>query len=88
MRVRPGRAGELKALLAGVVNPSGAEAGNMHWDIWQDQANADIIILDELYADNAAVAAHCETPHFRDYFAVINDLAERRALVLDPVQIA
>jgi len=33
-------------------------------------------------------SAHRETPHFRDYFAVINDLAERRALVLDPVQIA
>jgi len=60
----------------------------MRWDIWQDQANADIITLDGLYADNAAVAAYCKTPHFRDYFAVINDLAERKALVLDPVEIA
>ncbi|EJJ31031.1 hypothetical protein PMI11_00728 [Rhizobium sp. CF142] len=88
LTARPGKADELKALLAGMIGPSRAEPGNMRWDIWQDQANADIFILDELYADNAAVAAHRETPHFRDYFAVINDLAERRALVLDPVQIA
>lgn len=88
LTARPGKIDELKALLAGMLGPSRAEAGIMRWDIWQDQANADILVLDELYADNAAVAAHRETPHFRNYFARINDLAERRALVLDPVQIS
>jgi quinol monooxygenase YgiN len=38
-------------------------------------------VLDERYIDKAAVAAHRETPHLRDYFRKINDLAERTALV-------
>jgi quinol monooxygenase YgiN len=88
LAARPGKTDELEALLAGMVGPSRAESGTIRWDIWRDQSNADIFVLDELYTDNAAVAAHRETPHFRNYFAVINDLAERKALVLDPVRIA
>lgn len=88
LTARPNKADELKTLLAGMVGPSRAEPGNLRWDIWQDQADADSFVLDELYTDSAAVAAHRETPHFRDYVAVINDLAERKALLLDPVTVA
>ncbi|GAA3057375.1 putative quinol monooxygenase [Rhizobium viscosum] len=87
LTARPGKIDELKSLLAGMVSPSRAEPGNLRWDIWQDYANADCFVLDELYADSAAAAAHRETPHFRNYFAVINDLAERTAVVLNPVEI-
>ena len=45
-------------------------------------------MLDELYADDAAIAAHRASPHFQDYLARINDLAERTAVVLDPVSVA
>lgn len=87
LTARPGRTNELKSLLAGMVAPSRAEPGNLRWDIWQDQADADRFVLDELYTDSSAVVAHRETPHFRNYFAVINDLAERTALVLSPIRI-
>jgi quinol monooxygenase YgiN len=34
---------------------------------------------------SAAIAAHRETPHFKDYVSKIGDLAERSALILEPV---
>jgi quinol monooxygenase YgiN len=88
LTARAGKAQALQALLAGMVGPSRAEPGNLRWDIWQDQADAARFVLDELYVDNAAVAAHRQTPHFQDYFARISDLAERMALVADPVEVA
>jgi quinol monooxygenase YgiN len=42
-------------------------------------------VLDELFVDNAAITAHRATPHFTNYIAHINDLADRTALMLDPV---
>ena len=68
--------------------PSRAEPGNLRYDLWLDQANPDRFVLDELYADNAAVAAHRETPHFKDYLSRISDLAERMPFVLNPVRVA
>lgn len=87
LAARPGKTDELKALVLGMVAASRAEPGNLRWDVWQDQAETGRFVLDELYKDSAAVAAHRETPHFRDYLARINDLAERTALVLDPAEV-
>src|SRR3546814_15884804 len=61
-----------------MLTPSRAEAGNLRYDLWQDQAEPARFVLDELYRDAAAVAAHRDTAHFRAYLARINDLAERR----------
>ncbi|MDZ5650551.1 putative quinol monooxygenase [Nitrospirillum sp. BR 11828] len=85
---RPGKLDELKALLAGMVAPSRGEPGNLRWDIWQDQADPNRFVLDELYVDNAAIAAHRATAHFQHYLSKINDVAERTAMVLDPVEVA
>lgn len=87
LAARPGKTNELKALVLGMVAASRAEPGNLRWDVWQDQAEPGRFVLDELYKDEAAVAAHRETAHFRDYLARINDLAERTALVLDPAEV-
>ncbi|MBL8555637.1 MAG: antibiotic biosynthesis monooxygenase [Phenylobacterium sp.] len=87
LTARPGKAEALGALLAGMVEPCRGEPGNLRWDIWRDQAEPGRFILDELYADNAAVAAHRETAHFKAYFARINDLAERQPYVLDAVAV-
>jgi quinol monooxygenase YgiN len=83
LTARPGRAGELEALLFGMAPSCRAEPGNLRWDVWRDQSEPARFVLDELYIDNAAVAAHRQTPHFRDYASKINDLAERAAYVLD-----
>lgn len=88
LAARTGKAEELTALLVGMTAPSRAEPGNLRYDLWCDQANPDRFVLDELYTGNDAIAAHRETPHFKNYLSRINDLAERTPFVLDPVQVA
>jgi quinol monooxygenase YgiN len=75
----------LRALLDGMLEPSRAEPGNLRYDLWQDQSDPNRFVLDELYADANAVAAHRATSHFQNYLAHIEDLAARSAFVLDPV---
>ncbi|MBP0494250.1 putative quinol monooxygenase [Pararoseomonas indoligenes] len=87
LAARPGKAAELRTLLDGMIARSRAEPGNLRYDLWQDQADADRFVLDELYADREAVAAHRATPHFQNYLSVINDLADRTAVVLDPAAV-
>jgi len=88
LTARPGRAAELEKLLFGMAPHCRAEPGNMRWDIWQDRSEVGRFVLDELYQDDAGVAAHRETPHFQDYLAKINDLADRIAVVVHPAQVA
>ena len=85
---RPGRAGELRALLDGMVVASRAEPGNLQYDLWRDHADAGRFVLEELYTDDAAVAAHRASPHFKNYLAKINHLAERTAITLDALEVA
>jgi quinol monooxygenase YgiN len=88
LTARPGKTAELRGLLDGMVAPSREEPGNLRWDIWQDQADSSRFMLDELYVDKGAAAAHRETPHFRRYAGRVDTLAERTPLTLDPVAIA
>ena len=85
---RAGKAEELRALLAGMVLPTRAERGNLQYDLWRDKADLGRLVLEERYRDDAAVAAHRATAHYTIYLATINDLAERTALVLDPLDVA
>jgi len=88
LAARPGRAEALKALLFGTAPHARAEPGNLRWDIWQDQSDPDRFVLDELYQNRAAAAAHRETPHFKNYQMKIHDLAERTVVVLDTANVA
>lgn len=87
LTARAGKTDELRALLDGMAAPSRAEPGNLRYDIWRDRDDPGRFVLDELYVDGAAVTAHRATPHFKRYVAVIEDLAERTAIVLDPIAV-
>jgi quinol monooxygenase YgiN len=71
-----------------MLAPSRAEPGNLRYDLWRDPAEPGRFVLDELYRDADAIAAHKATPHFQSYLSRINDLAERTAWVLAPVGVA
>lgn len=88
LTARPGRGKQLADLLASMAPHCRAEAGNVRWDVWQDQANADRYVLDELYLSDADVTAHRETPHYRYYLAMTADLADRTAVVSSPFLVA
>jgi quinol monooxygenase YgiN len=87
LTAKPGRSGDLTTLLLGLRENSRAEAGNLKWDVWTDKTNPDRFVLDELYTDDAAAASHRETPHFKHYLANVGFLADRVALLLDPVKV-
>ncbi len=88
LTARPGKAAELRALLDAMIAPSRGEAGNLRYDLWQDQADPTRFVLDELYVDDAAVAIHRASSHFGTYLAIVGDLAERTAVTLDPASVA
>ena len=79
---------ELKALLGGMAVPSRAEPGNLRYDLWRERSDAGRFVLEELYADDAAVAAHRVTPHYKNYISKIDNLAERTVIVLGPLEVA
>ena len=84
---QPGRTEELKALLLDMAPQCRAEPGNLRWDVWEDQSQPGRYVLDELYRDDNAVAAHRETSHFKDYLSRIGNLADRMSLVLNPIEV-
>ena len=88
LTARAGQAEALRALLDGMIAPSRAEAGNLRYDLWRDASDPARFVLDELYVDAEAVATHRATPHFQAYLAAIEGLAERTALVLEPLSVA
>lgn len=86
LKAHAGKAAELRALLDAMITPSRAEPGNLRYDLWQDQTDPSRLVLDELYTDGDAVAAHRASTHFQSYVSRINDLAERTAVTLDPAE--
>ncbi|WP_380787049.1 putative quinol monooxygenase [Sphingomonas sp. R86521] len=88
LTARPGKAAQLRTLLDGMITPSRGEPGNLRYDLWQDQSDPARFVLDELYVDGDAVAAHRASPHFQSYVSAIADLAERTAVTLDPASVA
>lgn len=88
LTAREGRAADLEALLRGMALQCRAEPRNLRWDIWVDPVQPGRLVLDELYRDAAAAAAHRETPHFRNYRLKVEQLAERVAVQVSPLDIA
>lgn len=88
LTAHPGRGEELCALLLEMAPHCRAEPGNLRWDVWRDTALPERYVLDELYCDAEAVAAHRQTPHYTNYLARVPALADRSALVLEAVALA
>lgn len=88
LTARPGKADALLVLLDSLLTPSRAEPGNLRYDLWADQAEPGRFVLDELYENADAVAAHRASAHFQTYLASINDVAERSAFTLDALAVA
>jgi len=63
-RVSPGRAGDFLAATVVNARASLAEPGVLRFDVIQDQADPDHVVLVEVYRDAEASAAHKLTPHY------------------------
>lgn len=85
LTARTDTAARLQTLLQDMAPHCRAESGNLGWTVWRDQTDPNRYVLDELYVDDAAVAAHRGSPHYQTYLTQIPDLAERVAIVSDPL---
>ena len=85
---KDGHEADLEALLKGMASSSRAEPGNLRYDLWRDTDQPNRFVLDELYKNAEAVAAHRASPHFQAYVAKIGDLADRMPMVLRAEDVA
>ncbi|MGO6697127.1 putative quinol monooxygenase [Rhizobium johnstonii] len=87
LTAKSGMDAELEALLRGMVEPSRSEDGNLQYDLWRDASSPSRFIIDEAYVDQDANAFHRATPHFQHYVGLIGELADRVAVVVQPVDV-
>jgi quinol monooxygenase YgiN len=52
------------------------EPGCLRFDVLQDTENENVFYFYEVYKDEAAQAAHRETPHFARFFSQVGDLTD------------
>jgi autoinducer 2-degrading protein len=80
VRVRPGQTADFLAATLINARASLTEPGVLRFDVIQDQADPDHVVLTEVYRDGDAADAHKQTPHYavwRD--AVAGMMAEPRS---------
>jgi quinol monooxygenase YgiN len=62
------------------------EAGCLQFDVVQDAKDPTRFVMIEVYKDDAAIKAHQESQHFKDFRPVVSDLvADRKVEVLQMV---
>lgn len=60
-----GEEGEVAAALAGLIEPSRAEPGNLVYQVHRDPNDPRVFLIYERYEDEDAYAAHAASEHFR-----------------------
>jgi len=74
---RPEKAGELKALLSGLIDPTRREKGCISSQLLQNRADpADFTFIEE-WENDAAIDAHFDTPHVKEALAKAPSLLAR-----------
>lgn len=71
---QPGRADEVESLLTGLVAQVRQEPGNVVFDAYRRREDADRFFVFEVYADEAAFAAHLAAPYGAPFNAALGPL--------------
>ncbi|MFR9523467.1 MAG: putative quinol monooxygenase [Rikenellaceae bacterium] len=73
-QVNEGAAEQFLAAVKPLVAGSQAEAGCIAYDLFESTTRPGVYIICETWADDAALAAHNQTPHFTTAIAALGDL--------------
>jgi autoinducer 2-degrading protein len=80
VRVQPGRVEDFLAATLVNAQASLSEPGVLRFDVIQDQADPEHVVLTEVYRDDDASAAHKLTPHYAAWRGSVAEMmAEPRA---------
>ena len=63
----PGQEDVVRGAIENLTPPSRAEEGNLYYQAYQDPAEPSVFRLFEVYADEAAYAAHGASAHFKEF---------------------
>ena len=86
LNAAPGKGAEFAEAFAGRCRKVMTEPGCLQFDVVQDPKNATRFVMLEVYKDDAAIAAHQDSQHFKDFRPVVGDLiAERKVEVFHMV---
>lgn len=80
--VKPGREEAFVEAARLCVAASRAEPGVLHYDLWRETEGEQRYVFNELYADDAAVAAHMASDHFKAFGLAARDLAAARPIII------
>ncbi|HEU5284638.1 MAG TPA: antibiotic biosynthesis monooxygenase family protein [Burkholderiales bacterium] len=87
LTAKPGKEAEFKEKMTAQAKRCLAnEPGCLQFDVAQDPKDPARLVMLEVYQDEAAIKAHQESQHFKDFRPVITELvADRKIEVLDIV---
>ncbi len=87
LTAKPGKEAEFqKQMTAQAQRCLNNEPGCLQFDVVQDPQNPARFVMIEVYKDDAAVKAHQESQHFKDFRPVVGELvADRKVEVLHMV---
>jgi quinol monooxygenase YgiN len=76
---KPGLHDQVEAVLRTMVPATRSEEGNRRYDLFKsvDPSGSHLLFLVEHYVDDAAAAAHRETPHYKQYRADVLPLLQQ-----------
>lgn len=80
--VKPGREDAFVEAAKVCVAASRAEPGVQHYDLWREADGEQRYVFNELYTDDAAVAAHMSSDHFKAFGVAARDLAAGRPIII------
>ena len=75
IKARPEKVDEMRALLAGLVTPTRAEAGCLRYELLHNLTDAADFTFVEEWRDAAALESHFNTEHVRAALARFQELA-------------
>lgn len=73
---KPEHAEQLKSELLKLAKASQAEQGAMHYNIHQDNANANHFITYEVWKNKELMEQHGQSEHFQNFMKVTKDMIE------------
>ena len=87
LTVKPGKQAEFQQQMTAQAKRCLAnEAGCLQFDVVQDPKDTTRFVMLEVYRDDAAIKAHQDSQHFKDFRPVVSELvADRKVEVLNMV---
>ncbi len=73
-QAQPGKETELKSVLEGLIEPTRAEAGCLHYELWQNRAEPTQFTFIEEWVSDEALASHGESDHIQKGRELMQDL--------------